>query len=273
MNKSFLLAAFLIVGSFLFGTVQEAKAEIFVGHLVGFDSQSRTVGGVAETYLTYDVYQYYDPGAFGWLYYTNPTQFIDQDGGFGVNSYLYAYYPGYRADFTTNDYRVNKVLCTYSEHYVRRVYTPTPYQWSDPYGFDTTAPLEYDKQEATVYNSSQFAESFTSNQTTLVAFGTICIRTPTVESVTFETINSPVTPDNPAFLGGGSRIFPDKQNPADTTDRRTVRVRARLAPSGGSPLYTQGAPVYFKNFDVDDPSADPIIDPMGLRATITMDLR
>lgn len=262
MNKSFLSAVFLIVG--LFGTVQQAQADIFVGHLVRFDSQSRIVGGIAETYVTYDVYNYYEPGAFGWLFYTNPTQTIDQDGGFGVNRYLYSYFPGYRADFTTNDYRVNKVLCTYSEHYLRRRFTPTPFQWSDPYGVDTMTPLEYDAPEATIYNSSQFAETLTSNEISLVGIGRpICIRTPTVESVTFEMINSQVTPDNPASLGGGSRIFPDKQSPADTTERRTVRVRARLAQSGGSPTYTQGAPVYFRNFDVDDPSADPIIDPMG----------
>lgn len=166
MNKSFLLAAFLIVGSFLFGTVQEAKADIFVGHLVSFDSQSRTVGGLAETYITYDIYDYYVPGAAGWLFYQNPTEYIDQDGGFGVNRYLYAYYPGYKADFTTNDYRVNKVLCTYSEHYLRRRFTPTPFQWSDPYGVDTMAELEYDTQEATIYTSNQFAESYTSNETT-----------------------------------------------------------------------------------------------------------
>jgi hypothetical protein len=264
MNKSFILTTFLIVGSFLFAMVQEARADIYMARLVEFNSQSRTVGGLAETYVTYDIYYYYDPGAFGWLFYTNPTETIDQDGDFGVNRYLYGYYPGYRADFTTNDYRVNKIVCTRSEHYLRAVYTPTPLYWSDPYGVSTMTPLEYETQEATAYNSNQLAETLTSSQIHLVGIGLpLCLRTPTVQSVTFETINSQVTQDNPAFLGGGSRIFPDKQNPADTTNRRTVRVRAQLAPSGGTPTYTQGVTVHFRNFDVDDPSSDPIIDPMG----------
>jgi PKD repeat protein len=74
-----------------------------------------------------------------------------------------------------------------------------------------------------------------------------------VESLSLEQIASPLD-TNPNASGGLSagnnlRIFPDKQSPADTVDRRRVRVRAitSLGPN---------KTVYFKAFDVDDPSTD-----------------
>lgn len=64
-------------------------------------------------------------------------------------------------------------------------------------------------------------------------------------------------------MGGGQRIFPDRQTPGDQINRRIARVKAQLDPSGGSPTFTLGARVYFQTFDVDDPSDDLVIDPNG----------
>ncbi|MGH9948645.1 MAG: hypothetical protein ACRD6X_15820, partial [Pyrinomonadaceae bacterium] len=87
--------------------------------------------------------------------------------------------------------------------------------------------------------------------------------TPNVVSVTFSQVvassepisqNPVVMPHNP---GVGQRIFPDDDSPGDMTDRRLVRVSATLS----QPV--ANVPVYFRNFDLDDPATDPIIDPMG----------
>lgn len=92
---------------------------------------------------------------------------------------------------------------------------------------------------------------------------------PTVASVVFEEMNSPITSNpsgtfqNGVVFGGGKRIFADRQSPDDGINRKAVRVKARLLSSGGNPVYTSGVKVYFKNFDVDDPTADPIVDDNG----------
>jgi hypothetical protein len=70
--------------------------------------------------------------------------------------------------------------------------------------------------------------------------------------------------DYPAF-GGGYRFFPDAvtyagRNPLTNPQRNIVRVRAVLpnwVPAGVS--------VYFRSFDVDDPSNDKILDPNDYR--------
>jgi len=69
-----------------------------------------------------------------------------------------------------------------------------------------------------------------------------------VTSVVWEEINSDLD-DNPKE-GGGKRIYPDKQSRTDTIDRTTVQVRAKTFPKWN------GMTVYFKSFDVDDPSSD-----------------
>ena len=78
---------------------------------------------------------------------------------------------------------------------------------------------------------------------------------------------SAVTNDNPASLGGGSRIFPGKQSHNDMTNRKTVKVKAQLAPAyyddKGLPVYSSNEKIYFRNFDVDDPSSDSTIDSNG----------
>ena len=85
--------------------------------------------------------------------------------------------------------------------------------------------------------------------------------TPNVVSVTLSQVtpssepisqNPQVLPHNP---GIGQRIFPDDDTPGDTVDRRLVRVTATLS----QPV--QNVEVYFRSFDLDDPSIDTTIDP------------
>ena len=76
-----------------------------------------------------------------------------------------------------------------------------------------------------------------------------------VAKVEWVEIESPLDP-NPNS-GGGLRIFPAKQTPDDTIDRRRVRVKATI----NEPL--EGITVYFKSFDVDDPNEGKTIDPNG----------
>ncbi|HEY9403355.1 MAG TPA: hypothetical protein VIQ24_11880 [Pyrinomonadaceae bacterium] len=70
----------------------------------------------------------------------------------------------------------------------------------------------------------------------------------TVERVEFQAIDSPM--DTNPNAGGGSRIFPDRQSAADTVNRRRIRIRATLS----SPV--AGFTVFFRSFDLDDPSTD-----------------
>lgn len=65
--------------------------------------------------------------------------------------------------------------------------------------------------------------------------------------------------NNPAFAGSGLRVFPDKNKSSDTSDRRKVKVRAITDAPASAPKAT----VFFKSFDVDDPSSDNIIDSTG----------
>jgi hypothetical protein len=52
---------------------------------------------------------------------------------------------------------------------------------------------------------------------------------------------------NPAALGGGQKVFADKNSPSDPSDGRDITVAA-TAPTGST--------VYFRVFDVDDPTSD-----------------
>jgi hypothetical protein len=87
--------------------------------------------------------------------------------------------------------------------------------------------------------------------------------TPNVRSVTFSQVqpsSEPISP-NPAVMphnpGIGQRMFPDDDSPQDSVDRRLVRVTATLS----QPI--PNVPVYFRNFDLDDPASDTTIDPNG----------
>lgn len=76
-----------------------------------------------------------------------------------------------------------------------------------------------------------------------------------VNSMDLVAINSPLDP-NPN-LGGGQRIFPDNLTASDTINRRIARVRAATN-------FGQNVPVYFRAFDIDDPSTDAApVDPNG----------
>jgi hypothetical protein len=89
-----------------------------------------------------------------------------------------------------------------------------------------------------------------------------------ITSLGFERINmdDTVLDNNPGTDGivnpdgsEGLRIYPDKNNPMDGTDRSIIRVRAAVSPS------VPNVKVYFASFDLDDPSATgaPIDTTMG----------
>ncbi|MGZ5451283.1 MAG: CARDB domain-containing protein, partial [Thermoanaerobaculia bacterium] len=75
---------------------------------------------------------------------------------------------------------------------------------------------------------------------------TITIGDRELRAVTFAAIDSPLTA-NPS-AGGGLRIFPEARSAADTTNRSTVRASAQVYPA------IAGIPVYFRVFDLDDPT-------------------
>lgn len=71
---------------------------------------------------------------------------------------------------------------------------------------------------------------------------------PEVLAVGFEEIDSPL--DTNPNAQGGLRIFPDKQSPTDTVNRKRVRVIATTS------TLEPNVPIYFRSFDIDDPSSD-----------------
>jgi hypothetical protein len=73
-----------------------------------------------------------------------------------------------------------------------------------------------------------------------------------------EEVISPLTAnDHPEAPAGteGLKIFPGKQTPTDTTARNTVKLKAHVT------LAVAGQKVFFKIYDVSDPSLDTTIDP------------
>lgn len=88
-----------------------------------------------------------------------------------------------------------------------------------------------------------------------------CLTTPplpNVTSVTYEIIQQSNTGiDTNPNIGGGQRIFPDKDTPGDGVNRQQIRVKAQIDEN------RSGVKIYFGNFDLDDPSNDPIIDTNG----------
>jgi len=80
-----------------------------------------------------------------------------------------------------------------------------------------------------------------------------------ITNVTYQQILS-TDPDIPIDTnpnaGGGLRIFPDKKVPNETISRRRIQVKAQHSEP------TAGKTIYFRSFDVDDPSASAApIDP------------
>ena len=86
---------------------------------------------------------------------------------------------------------------------------------------------------------------------------------PVVNSVTWTGVDpgdgANLTQDNPDDLGGGFRLFPDKNTPAGPVhDKANAEVKLDRAVAAG-----EAVTIYFKLFDVDDPTAfggplDPI---------------
>jgi hypothetical protein len=69
-----------------------------------------------------------------------------------------------------------------------------------------------------------------------------------IDTVVISEINGPL--DANPNAGGGLRIYPDKQSASDGVDRRFLRVQAIAAEP------TPGVQLYFRAFDLDDPSSD-----------------
>lgn len=85
-----------------------------------------------------------------------------------------------------------------------------------------------------------------------------------IQSTTFDPVVNCSVPDTHGCFdtnpnaGGGLRIFSDKQTHIDLTDRTTVWVKAKLG------ARVSGVPVYFRSFDLDDPSTnDAPVDTTG----------
>ena len=70
----------------------------------------------------------------------------------------------------------------------------------------------------------------------------------TIDSLTWESVNS--TLDSNSKEGEGKRIFPDMVSPSDSIQRNIVEVKAKISKA------KEGVTIYFKAFDVDDPSAE-----------------
>jgi hypothetical protein len=81
-----------------------------------------------------------------------------------------------------------------------------------------------------------------------------------LDFVTGEGTLGDLSEDNPPGFQGGYRFFPDAANAqTNKVERNIVRVRAVLAQAAVN------VPVYFRSFDVDDPSTDAVIDSNGAR--------
>jgi len=215
--------------------VPEAKAQTVYAYTdVQYVPSNRYVDGYTTTWLDYLAGLYYDPAVRGELYRTDMNEEpLDEgyDVGFAdiIDAEVYL--------FSTN-YVEGKTYCTSGTHFI--------------------------------------IDAFTGNRTIVFRFYP-CITipipppptpplptpTPNVTSVTFEQIQTstePISPNpvvSPHNPGIGRRIFPDDDVPQDGVDRRLVRVTAALSQPIPNVL------VYFRNFDLDDPATDPIIDPLG----------
>jgi hypothetical protein len=88
--------------------------------------------------------------------------------------------------------------------------------------------------------------------------GTVRVAVASIASVTFAAATNGGDFDNlnPAQFGGGYRFFPDAEDYDNRLDLDRNRILVRAAVTGAA----QGTPVWFRSFDVDDPSIDKIID-------------
>ena len=207
--------------------VSKAQAQyVYYYTDVQYVPQYRYVDGYTTTWLDYYAGLYYDPAVLGELYRTDMNE-TPLDAGYDEG---YADLIDAEVYLFTRNYVEGKTYCTSGVHFIIDAYTG---------------------QRSVVRRYYPCI--------------TVAIQTPppppsprpvaNVESIEFQTINSPVLNDNPSALGGGSRIFPDRLAPDDDTNMRIVRVEARLNQA------VTGTRVYFRNFDIDDPESDPEIDP------------
>lgn len=130
------------------------------------------------------------------------------------------------------------------------------------HGFEFSIPVRFlDGNPHTIF---AYGQDLISGQPTALLPGspkTFNLRPPVqsvvFEPVTNEVINNELTNSELDRVIGaeGQRIFPDRKFPDDTINHKRVRVKAIV----GQPNVT----VYFRNFDVDDPTNDPTIDDNG----------
>ena len=89
-----MIRSLILIGCLIclgFGVSTQAQSGIVGFTTVAFDDGDQTIGGISETYLTYDIayyrllLRYYDAGADGLLSYQSPYESVDGDVGEGVD--------------------------------------------------------------------------------------------------------------------------------------------------------------------------------------------
>src|SRR5688572_26525772 len=156
MNRILQIFTLVFAGLFFICSVREFQAQIVTVGGVGYDTQTEITAGFAGTYVDYYLLDYYDPWVKGKLAYENPYQQIDQEQGEGVNDVIYPFF-GHLVEFTTNDYRPNRLLCTYTDHRVRLFEGPPLLTgWQDPYQIDLMTPFYHVGTEYYLNISSSF---------------------------------------------------------------------------------------------------------------------
>lgn len=118
------------------------------------------------------------------------------------------------------------------------------------HGYEFPVPAQYrNNQQHTIY---VYGIDLTGDQNShLLGSPKTFTLSPVVQSTTFVALpESPLTDNHNA--GGGKRIFPDKRFPGDMTNRTMVQVKARIS------VAQPNINVYFRNFDIDEPSTDTL---------------
>lgn len=132
------------------------------------------------------------------------------------------------------------------------------------HGFNFSIPDQF--RDGTTHSVYAYGIDLTGGQNKLLQNSPKSFKLDTrVSALTFEPISTlriRSVIDTNTNTGGGQRIFPDKDDPNANIDRyihNTVQVKALVTPA------KQGVKVYFKSYDLDDPSANmlPIDDDTG----------
>lgn len=125
------------------------------------------------------------------------------------------------------------------------------------HGFEFSIPVKYrDGKPHTLYAYGQDIVSGRPDTLLTGSPKSFNIR-PSIDKVVFEPITDEVIEQqfthsevDRATGFGGQRIFPDAKQPDEGINRKRVRVKVTISPA------IKDVRVYFKNFDVDDPSTD-----------------